>query len=219
MEKPKETIEDIGLNIFNLTEVEKEILKNRIEAWNGLVRIFVHPMYEKWRGHEDVYKNDPQYSKLVEIEEGLAKILSKPEAETPPVIIMEEANFISQLKDWLENKSDGVLQTETYFVETQPNNPTPNMSGSNQESWESFITLLQDLGVKKIILAGMQFLVDTSGRRIDWTDKDPFVGKCIGWALSYLSKDKAGPFEVELSGLIEPSYARTQFNDFKRKGN
>ena len=74
---------------------------------------------------------------------------------------------------------------------------------------------MTDLGVKKILMGGMQF--DVSEFKRDWTGKGPWVARCVGIALSHLSKDKAGKFEVELSALTQPRSKRRYFNSIKHK--
>jgi hypothetical protein len=81
--------------------------------------------------------------------------------------------------------------------------------GTDWDAWREFSDLLEELGVKKILIGGMQ--LEVSGHKTDWTEKDPWVGRCVGIALSHLSKDKAGKFEVDLSALTYPTGEREKF--------
>ncbi|MEK7539116.1 MAG: hypothetical protein AAB595_00525 [Patescibacteria group bacterium] len=217
--KPKQELIktlNYGHDFFNLDASETERLKNRVEKWHGLVRIFVHPMYEKWRGNEEQYANDPKEVKLVQIEQVLAKLLAMPKEKTPPIIIMEEAVYVSKLQGWLKENLAGLSQGGVYFVKTIPNSPTPQLEGeNNREVWDKLIKALDDCGVKKILMGGMR--LEVSSYKHDWTLKNPYVSRCVGIALSYLSKDKAGKFEVELSGLTDPGSERIRYNSLKQK--
>lgn len=218
----KKTIENIH-DLLSLSSVEKNRLKKRIEKWDGLVRIFVHPMYEKWRGHEEKYINDPEEVKLVEIERVLSKLIAMPESKTPPIIIMEERIFIKKLEKWLVENPQGSSQKGIYFVKTRLNNPAPDLEikeayfhpSPDTEAWKPLSDTLRELGVRKILLGGIKLGV--LFHKKDWTQKDPFLEFCVGIAMSHLSKDKGGEFEVELSALTFPTEERNNFSNFKRE--
>ncbi|MEK7128541.1 MAG: virulence protein RhuM/Fic/DOC family protein [Patescibacteria group bacterium] len=140
------------------------------------------------------------------------------EDKTPPMIILEEARYVEKLKVWLTENPKGNSQNGVYFVSTGPGsgNPTPQVKDkSEDEAWKVLSNKLTDLGVKKILMGGMQF--DVSEFKRDWTGKGPWVARCVGIALSHLSKDKAGKFEVELSALTQPRSKRRYFNSIKHK--
>ncbi len=193
-------------DLFKLTPGQKRVLKKRIKEWNGLVRIFVHPLFEKWHWPADQYVSHHCNRRLIKIEEVLSRILVMPEKKTPPVIIMEEGHFVKNLQAWLAQNPNGASQRNTYCIATWSGNPTPDGFNSKHEAWDFLITLFRQLGVKKILMGGMQFSVATY--KTDWTGKPPYCDRCIGIALSYLSRDKAGPFDVELSALIDSIDAR-----------
>jgi len=215
-----ETMREYGHDFLELTSEKSQELKARIEKWHGLVRMFVHPMYEKWRGHEEQYRNDSKFAKLIQIEQVLAKLLAMPEEKTPPIIIMEEKDYVVKLQQWLKENPVGSSQGGVYFVRTLPKFPTPWLKGREYNdyagAWEKLIETLDDCGVKKILMGGMRLKV-SSYKGKDWTGKDPFIESCVGIAMSHLSKDKAGKFEVELSALTDSSSERERFNRFKQK--
>ncbi|KKQ04026.1 MAG: hypothetical protein US18_C0021G0004 [Parcubacteria group bacterium GW2011_GWB1_36_5] len=206
-----------GHDLFELTSKEKQALQERIEKWQGLVRIFVHPMYEKWRGNESEYINDPDNQKLVQIEEVLSKLLAMPENKTPPIVIMEERVFIKELEKWLKENSQGSSQEGVYFVKTCRDDPTPKLRKITTDPWKLLTEILRGLGVRKILIGGMQLGV--LWHKKDWTQKDPFLERCVGIAISHLSKDKGGEFEVELSALTHPTNERESFISYQRSNN
>src|SRR3989338_3660479 len=100
-------------NIFRLEQERTAALKARIASWKGLARVFVHPLYERWRGNEGSLK----------IEAGLSRLLLMPSDTSPPIIIFEEKECAEHLSMWLKyEKLDPWFNC--YTVETQPDNPT-----------------------------------------------------------------------------------------------
>lgn len=220
--KPKQEtkkIPEVGYDLLNLDASKAEQLKTRIKKWQGLVRMFVHPMFEKWRWGDE-YPGHPHKAELFQIEEVLAKLLAMPEEKTPAMIIFEEVKHLEELKCWLKENPQGISQNGVYFVATgpKPGSPTPDVRGKDEkEAWKTLSDKLTELGVKKILMAGQQ--LDVSEFKQDWTEKGPWVARCVGIALSHLSKDKAGKFEVELSALTMPREKRDYFNKAKNKDN
>lgn len=205
-------------DILNLSPEEVRHLRSRIEKWAGLVRIFVHPMYEKWMHSQEIYLNHTNGKELEKIENFLAKLLAMPEEKTPPIIIMEETKYITALQNWLKTNPQGASQDKVFLVKTRPDNFRPDLENKNEkESWKILIDKLTDLGVKKILMGGMYFATNEFER--DWTKRGPGMSYCVGIAMSHLSKDKAGKFEVELSALTSPRNERDYFNFLKRRMN
>jgi len=73
---------ELGYDLFDLEAQESELLRGRIEKWKGLVRIFVHPMFEKWRFPREKYLSFSGVEELIKIENFLARILAMPEDKT-----------------------------------------------------------------------------------------------------------------------------------------
>lgn len=225
IKKPIEKVHDL----LSLSPEQKAELMKSIEKWKGLVRIFVHPLFEKWRYGEENY--DHTYaSDLIQIKKTLSRILAIDEEKAPPLIIMEEQEFVPELKKWMENNNPKInSQKVIYLVNTRLNNPTPDRvkllteeelmqsmyEPSNDPAWKILKKTLQEVGVQKILLGGMNF--KASKNKIDWTGKGPHVDHCVGIALSHLAKNKGGEFEVELSSLTAPFSERRHFNDLMRK--
>lgn len=218
------------LDLLKLSPEQKEKLKKRIAKWNGLVRIFVHPLFEKWReGEYDNQNSDAPHDNL-QIEKALSRILAIDKENVPPLIIMEEEEFVPEFKKWLETIYKSSQET-LYLVNTFPQNPSPKIKiqklpsfkdamrsindPRNDPAWKALEKTLQQVGVRKILLGGMTFEMDEEKK--DWTHKDPWMGRCIGIAMSHLSKNKGGDFEVELSALTAPFRERRNFADFKRR--
>ena len=122
---------------------------------------------------------------------------------------MEEWIFADKLARWI-SKQGHSSQINIYCVRTWIDDPTPHLNTHQNHhpsfAWEKLINFLERLGVMKILMGGMQFNASNNGK--DWTNKPPRVDHCVGIALSHLSKDKAGRFDLDLSALIDCSDSR-----------
>ncbi len=206
---PKTPDQRYILDLTELTQENGERLEERLRQCGGLIRIFVHPLYEKWR-HGNWYRDKSEYIQLVRIEEALIRLLSMSEEDAPPILILEEEAHEPTFERWLAREYQEGTRTKPYFIRTLPDNPTPAIVGESEaDIWTRFRKLLKILGVKKILLGGLRLEVDSTKK--DWTGKGPWVARCVGIALSYLAKEKGGEFEVELSGLIDPPFERRNY--------
>ncbi|MES2314456.1 MAG: hypothetical protein V4524_00770 [Patescibacteria group bacterium] len=195
-------------DLLELTSKQREFLRLRIAKWYGLVRVFVHPMFERWHFPPGEYSKHPDHKRLVEIEKALSRLVTLPERKTPPIIIMEEDYRLENLKNWLAQNPFGQSQRNVYYVRTWKNTSHPLVDPHSYypPQWEPLVKRLGSVGVKKILMGGMQFTASAFGS--DWTGKRPRVDYCVGIALSYLSNDKAGKFNVDLSALVDCSRSR-----------
>ncbi len=170
--------------------------EKRVEAHGGLVRLVVHPDYEI------ALKNQPDQQD----ESNLSKIRQMIYGKNPvPVILMLErmnaSSTIDQLRPSKESSSKKVFAVmPTYEDSPQPQFTKPTSQFSReptaQQNWTKFIRILNDLGVKRIIISG-RYLV---------TDKDRSTTRfrvqgCVNQAAEYLQNH----FTVEYSNLSFPS--------------
>jgi hypothetical protein len=202
--------------LLNLGPSEKKRLTKRVKKWNGLIRIFVHPLYEKWTNHESEgwVEHEKDVERHAEIEMVFARLLSMPEDKTPPLITFEENWALSRFRKWLRHVPQALPANIPYVINTMESSPDPYYHYDDYKSrvdWDKPKTVLKELGVQKILIGGISLdVAHTYGQSIlvDWTGKSPYVCRCVGVVLSHLSKDKAGAFETELSSLIYPRDAR-----------
>lgn len=197
-------------DIFNLDNDQVIRLTERINKWNGLVRLFVHPLFEKWRagskGYQAYYSN---FDRLLEIESVLTRLLSMPEHKTPPLLVMQEGIFMEEFLQWID-EGQACFSHSPYIIKTCNSSPTPACSTSSSiEAWNKLTTLLKKVGVRKLLVAGMQ--LEVCHYKQDWTHKGPYLARCVGIALSHLCSKKGGIFETELSALIEPAEQRRRY--------
>ena len=143
-----------------------------------------------------------------------------PYGKAPPVIVMEEYIFAKRMDQWLTDKQT-YSSAPVYRVLTEVDNPQPLLPNQDpyhntEKAYGALIKTLRHIGVKKIVIGGMQF--ETDSRKTDWTYKPPWVGRCVGKALSWLSKDKAGEFETDISFLIDSPYERKWYIEAISRG-
>lgn len=195
----RDPVQDKFVNIFELKDKEISLLRQRIEKWDGLVRIFIHPYYYTL-GKKETYINDEVTKKFALIDTGIRKMLSLPTEKTLPIIIFEEWSKIKKLKKRLSKK----LFNTAYIVPTYIGTSEPKILGqdrtfrsdlkSNKEiSWNGIIENLTMLGVKKILIGGMYFKSLKSAEGIEFYE-------CVGEAVEYLDKS----FKVDMSNLTLP---------------
>jgi hypothetical protein len=194
--------------------METDKLAKRTSRWNGLVRIFVHPLYEKWATHGvsryPKYKKDALRHK--EIETGLIRLLSMPEDKTPPIITFEEHWSLACFQNWLSDLPRSQPLNIPYVIDTMGCSPNPySRHHDPRVEWDKLKATLIELGVQRILIGGISLDVAHkygTDTLVDWTGKNPYVSRCVGIVLSHLSEDKAGEFKTELSSLIYPRDAR-----------
>src|SRR6185369_15781305 len=86
------------LDILNLSEQEKQEMKNRIAAHDGVIRVYVHPYFaDYYDPKENGYKEIREGAKFQRdnprielIKNSMGRILRKPPERTPPTFIFEE---------------------------------------------------------------------------------------------------------------------------------
>ncbi|MFY9462404.1 MAG: hypothetical protein WAP51_04350 [Candidatus Sungiibacteriota bacterium] len=196
---------------FELGSEEEQQLKVRVADFNGLVRILIHPDYEKTHIRDSSKDSEEWRKKLKTVENAIQKIFASDPQKTPPVLIFEEQPQIVGFKERLQGK----IKNELYLVPTYNETSTPKLtppetpSGkepSQSTSWEEFSKKLQALGVTKILIGGMWFIVAEKGENIPgWlksveSEKNKKLLYCVGIAVEQLSKQ----FSIEISNISFP---------------
>lgn len=107
-------------NLFELPDADREALRSRVEKWNGVVRVFVHPFFDVGERGMDPYGAKEGGELLAAQREGVTKILEMDPEDTPPIFVFEE-----------QQKLDGVspryaaMANAPYIVPTSENRPDP----------------------------------------------------------------------------------------------
>ncbi len=190
-----------------LDNTERNILRKRIEKFNGLIRIFVHPYFEDHpydadgtndnmevkllRKHQLDYiglnkKHESVESKKEMIKKVLIDLANRDPDKTPAFLIFEEEKNISRLMDILEREQGSNFHSKFYIVATK------SMSGEiTDEIKDKVIGNLGAIGAKSFLVAG------------NYLEKDENTSKFIGCVANVLSQlEDVG--EVKLSSLVYP---------------
>lgn len=193
------------IDIFDLSEVEKQNLIDLIKRNDGLVRLFVHPYYALDEIHCQEIIDDQR-----RIDGMIQKILVQGKENRPPVIIMEGYNSIEELYNYLKGfNEDDVYIAPTYFGTSQPYPNAGSLKTSSDKvedcpNWQQFIELLQGLGVQRILIGG-QYL---SVLGMQHVRRDAIrYGRCLGHAINNLRSE----FEIKLSNAS--TITRKEFTD------
>lgn len=203
-EKSEQENNEEIVDFLTLSQKQENLLRQRIEENQGLIRIFVHPHFEKLPLTISPEKNDRM--KVMNL--ALQRMIALPGEKIPPIFFFEEEGEIPRLERII--KSIG-LKNKIYTIPTFPLSPEPSIIGMNQgeseeKNWGIIIEKLKSAGVKKIIIGGTKFLT-----YVLEPDEVKFLG-CVGEAMNRLSRD----FDIEVSHLSFP-HNRKNFEEIKKR--
>jgi len=210
------------INIAVISPNQTQRLQERVAAFHGLVRVFIHPFYERYGKTQcfQEYIHNNQYPKIGIIEKGMARILSLPPEITPPVFVFEEWNNLHETALTIAgmNQNSG---NEIYFVPTQVNRSEPKFTREYVDdvecgNWTRLSEYFRKLNVDTVLIGGMRLTIsnieDPQILEDSWTAFRRFliqygavnakfsIDRCVGQAISRLSKW----FKVEVSSLTHP---------------
>lgn len=163
-EKFRPEIPNRAFNLWELSQEERRVLSERIEANKGLIRIFVHPFFEVYNYPESYFEEPDFHDKnprVKIVETVLQRILEKKPEKTPPVIVLEEQKNLNTTGGYLSffAKESG---NPSYLVPTREMSPVSKMTPpgvrdetASPEAWRKLTGELWDLGVRRAIVGGM----------------------------------------------------------------
>lgn len=215
IEKPKIRKEEPQLErvhgFFEMTKDEEKKLESRIEEFDGLVRVFVHPDYELYSEIDHIKEGrnyDPE--ELKEAEKVFQRILSSDSDKKPPIFVFEAGKNSDDFKKQ-EERFNKLTKSDLYIIRTELSNPNPlppdwqekydykhNLSSDSpskeerEQMWDWLISEFEGLGIKKVLIGGLEFYAKPELDR---------HGGCLGRVMAEMKDD----FELELSTLIWPS--------------
>lgn len=202
-------------NLLELGEKDKQELQKRLDAWDGSLRIFVHPFYVEnsyYKGTHHLFEGHEKPGKYL-------KKMANMEAErTPPLVILAEYTKIPKLKKELQ----GALQ-KIYIVPTEANDPQIFRATDSLEDPEKKLRdTLAELGTRRILIGGEFLWADPNTledranlrfpERFDFEDQRPHLSGCVGKAVSILKDDR---FIIELSNFAYPDSYKTVGDTFR----
>lgn len=187
---------------------DKENLQKEIAQSQGIIRVFVHPFYDRFNTSEAIASE--HLTKAERVHKGVEKVLlAKNEAgDNPPIFFMEESDNRKKLETILRSLQVSE-KTSVVLVETLEGVPTPkvferketlkffpDLQRLTEKSWIVFIKNLKDLGVKKAIIGGSFF----------WTGQEEINSQgyppgCVGAAIHEFASNG---IEVVISNFNNP---------------
>ena len=188
----------VAIELFRADTERIEKFKEAVEKSSGLILLFVHPYYRedyKWSEHETEEKEKAERTM-----ERTDKFISSKSPHRPPIIVFEESKKINETEEYLRKIAPN---SEVLITPTIDGTPLPALPGSNHvvspaqvaAAWPPMIKSLKYLGVKKILLGGMNLDAYT------WTgSRYLYLTKCVGAAHDSLEND----FDVEISSFTFP---------------
>lgn len=223
-----------GHELLELSKEEVAKLIERIDKFDGTIRLFVHPLfgYLYKNSEEDSGMSDSDYKEAARKSvTATMKVLSAKPEDTPPVLVFEEDQMFESSSK-LYNKIADVSGQDYYLVETHHNKSTPRIAKTAEnddreflgdpESWSIFIEILKQLGVKKIIAGGASFRmkqISDEDEKEFHEDLDAYYGSyrrqrlkkgakniqyTIGHCLGTAVNHLSHEFDISLSNLTYP---------------
>lgn len=200
-------------SLFELTDEEKNLLRQRVEKSKGLIRVFVHPYYQKYKIARGYFPPRPiedepeERIKKETLNRAILQMAELAPEKTPPIFFFEEFERVNEFKKKIED----VLRNEFYIIPTEPSEPKPKIDSEDLiDSWHTLSSKLHELGVKKILIGGMYFEVNYERPRPEGDDSP--LWQCVGVTIDNLQKD----FEIEVSNLTL-MHGRKEYLQYKQK--
>lgn len=199
-------------DLMGLSETEKNLLKEKIAKWNGVIRVFVHPSFMPANHHEKALVDFPGSE---DTEKYVKRILNL--SDTPPVIVMEEHKNYDTSKQRFEKGS----KQQAYFVETE--NSDSSLFG-DPKGFEKLADLFSELGVQKVLIGDQILWIDTDYIQdagnlkihddYGYEDQRPWVGGCVGKVIEQLNDPR---FKIEISYISYPDNPSKLRNTMSQK--
>lgn len=166
-------------------------LKEEIQRSGGVIRVIVHPFFDEYA--KDYFEHPPaQKKEAIQVQESFKKLATSESDKKIPTIVLEDHRHVQRTIDQIPGSS------RLYFIPTFKDNPTPSLADNEtdrvpeEELWESFAKGLEELGVERIILSGVN---------LDYSDNNPEeLLQCVGKTHRNLSKH----FKIEMSRMTYP---------------
>lgn len=171
----------IKRNLFELSGEERAELERRIKENNGLARVIVHPFYpvnfdyDSRRFADKEARNLEKKKKDFEVfQASIDRLFNSNPGKSPPIIVFEEEFNLENDKD---SYMDRNYRNEPYVIPTFTDRPVPKLSpGENllgkdfdeQRNWKKLKEVLKSLGIKKMLMGGMQLNVSPNEGWKEW---------------------------------------------------
>lgn len=187
-------------DVFELTSEEVVDLKERVDKWNGVIRVFVHPFFIEHGYAKQTHHHFPNQERTGNV---LKRLVSKHESKTPPILILQESESIDKAGKELEKSSQRVL-----IVQTVENDPDLD----HGRSFDDLKEFLKKIGVKRVLVGGQFLFIDAEEvdnndgtlvipERYGYEDMEPWLGGCTGKAINGIRDPN---YTIEISHTSYP---------------
>jgi hypothetical protein len=187
--------------LFKLTEVQGQLLSERIKKWEGTIRLFVHPSFMGLNHHSKALEKFGGHEK---VEEVILRLLSLEEEKTPPIFIMEEHSNLEKSAQLYNRQAT----QKALFIETEDSDP--DLFGK-PDGFSELADLFSRLGVTKILIGGQVLWIDINEledagnvitpQKYGYGDQKPWLGGCAGKTIIKLNDPR---FTIEISHISYP---------------
>ena len=196
MESKSETLNEqvqFAYELYKLSDEQKEELKDRIKKFDGLIRVFVHPLAV--RADDKPIENHDRVLKI------LGRTLSSENA--PPIIVLENS---SRIEEWKESRGDkSSVAHDVYVVPTIRDYPYPLIDGKSEpskddsgclrdedftyveEGFKNFVEFLNSIGVKKVLVGGTSLEI-----------REDHITRCVGIFIQFMKQYSDAELKMSL---------------------
>lgn len=215
LEKSDDSLEEIREKIVRFVKLRKDEdrfldIKDRVEYFGGVARVFVHPLFEEYPGYrwdkesEIISRRDhPDYQyfhesfpdrqdKREQVKGLFLDLLRKDSNTTPPIFLFEEEDHIESLIQVLNKEVGSEMRNEIILIATRAG------SGVVSDDKKGITENLRALKIGSFLVAGNYLEINQEGR----TKHDGRYGLCVGDVIKFLSTISNA--NVNLSALTYP---------------
>ena len=190
----------LPVDFYKLDGEQERTLKNRIEKNHGMAMVLVHPNTEEHnQNFDDFYPI--KRSDLRVIISRINELLTNATPDDPPVFIFEPSGSDPQVPLKRVSEYAKGANSQLYVIRTQATDPEPygnaphylELDEQRKFNWNELNTKLSNVGVTKVVVAGLNLGVDPEQVKYD--------NGCVLGVIKHL-EDK---FQVKLSPFTWPS--------------
>jgi hypothetical protein len=161
-----EGVEDLKQvpSLFELPDADQEALRRRVEKWDGVARVFVHPFFDVGERGMHPYGAAEGGKFLASQREGITKMLERNPEDTPPIFVFEEQWRLGGV-----GPRYAAMKNAPYIIPTSEDRPDPILPEvgdtfrdltDTQKAWDGLSKVLVGLGVKKLLIGGTYLRID-----------------------------------------------------------
>jgi hypothetical protein len=190
-----------ALELYSLSSIEKDKLKQRIVESGGKIRLIVHPFHDS----EGDYGEEINEREVL-LRTRFEKTVASKDEKSLPIFLFIDWDVFDSTTAYLDDLG---IAKDVYLVATDKEETAPIKTGKGadgvrfplhethyQYEWFDFKKVLKGCGVREILMDGMKLEID----------KKPI--HCMGTTIMNLRSE----FSVDVGGMVSPD----RRNDYKK---